>query len=262
MTEKECRICFESEEDSEFIHPCLCDGTSKWVHTDCLDKWRQINLNRPGNKKCMECQYKYRIIKTDEEETFIHYYIQNNFICYFLFVLLFSYPVSMLIWLFDEYNNYASLNMVTLYNDNFTKLLINKINEFPMNKGFYYQSLAITIYSNCFFGLFLILSLFKIHRKKLYFSMIWKKYIFGVLLINNMFYNFGIFIMMDLIDSYFIVNSALTAYNMFLTVYLIRSSNKKLLKMNTRYNTEEVLNFIRDNEMTSLNIVLDPIDRI
>ena len=33
MNSQECRICLEVEENmDELISPCLCDGTSKWVH--------------------------------------------------------------------------------------------------------------------------------------------------------------------------------------------------------------------------------------
>ena len=40
---KECRICFENYEtvDNELIYPCYCSGTSKYVHRECLEKWRE-----------------------------------------------------------------------------------------------------------------------------------------------------------------------------------------------------------------------------
>ena len=40
---KECRICFNNDKDDEYIAPCLCSGTSKYVHISCLEKWREIN---------------------------------------------------------------------------------------------------------------------------------------------------------------------------------------------------------------------------
>lgn len=27
-----CRFCFEEDDEKNFIQPCLCDGSSKWVH--------------------------------------------------------------------------------------------------------------------------------------------------------------------------------------------------------------------------------------
>jgi hypothetical protein len=61
--EKLCRICLESEIDDsdEFINPCLCSGTSKWVHTKCLDEWRATSLNPDAFTVCMTCNYTYKM---------------------------------------------------------------------------------------------------------------------------------------------------------------------------------------------------------
>ncbi|KAH9619505.1 hypothetical protein KSS87_015651 [Heliosperma pusillum] len=37
----QCRICLESE-GGEFIAPCKCKGSSKFVHRECLDHWRSV----------------------------------------------------------------------------------------------------------------------------------------------------------------------------------------------------------------------------
>ncbi|WZZ53948.1 hypothetical protein YC2023_054055 [Brassica napus] len=37
----QCRICLETD-GRDFIAPCKCKGTSKYVHRDCLDHWRAI----------------------------------------------------------------------------------------------------------------------------------------------------------------------------------------------------------------------------
>lgn len=42
--EPSCRYCLEST--GELIAPCKCDGSSKWVHSECLEEWRQTVLNR------------------------------------------------------------------------------------------------------------------------------------------------------------------------------------------------------------------------
>ena len=56
MIEKECRICFEKSYNNDlFINPCLCSGTSKWVHKECINTWRNMNKNKEPYKKCMEC---------------------------------------------------------------------------------------------------------------------------------------------------------------------------------------------------------------
>ncbi len=35
-----CRICLTDDEEENLIAPCYCKGTSRFVHRDCLDKWR------------------------------------------------------------------------------------------------------------------------------------------------------------------------------------------------------------------------------
>ena len=55
-----CRICFDEEEiDNEFISPCSCKGSSKYVHKSCLHEWRHTNRNSDAWRKCMECNTKY-----------------------------------------------------------------------------------------------------------------------------------------------------------------------------------------------------------
>jgi hypothetical protein len=39
----QCRICLETD-GRDFIAPCKCKGTSKYVHRDCLDHWRAIKV--------------------------------------------------------------------------------------------------------------------------------------------------------------------------------------------------------------------------
>ncbi|KAG8088811.1 hypothetical protein GUJ93_ZPchr0011g28597 [Zizania palustris] len=39
----QCRICLEAD-GRDFIAPCKCKGTSKYVHRDCLDHWRVVKL--------------------------------------------------------------------------------------------------------------------------------------------------------------------------------------------------------------------------
>ena len=44
MFKKECRICYDDEEEnaSQFISPCACDGSRKYVHRECIEQWREI----------------------------------------------------------------------------------------------------------------------------------------------------------------------------------------------------------------------------
>ncbi|XP_052487877.1 uncharacterized protein LOC105782931 isoform X2 [Gossypium raimondii] len=39
----QCRICLEID-GRDFIAPCKCKGTSKYVHRECLDHWRAVKM--------------------------------------------------------------------------------------------------------------------------------------------------------------------------------------------------------------------------
>lgn len=53
-----CRVCQEPEEASNFIQPCRCDGTIKYIHKECLQ-----GVMRSTNKlyRCEVCNSRYRI---------------------------------------------------------------------------------------------------------------------------------------------------------------------------------------------------------
>lgn len=46
MEETICRVCLSPEEPSNLVSPCSCKGTQKYVHRECLSKWRKRS---PGN---------------------------------------------------------------------------------------------------------------------------------------------------------------------------------------------------------------------
>lgn len=61
-----CRICLESDHPEDLIAPCLCKGSSKWVHRTCLDLWRTHEQDR-AFATCTECQFQYRYEKQPQE---------------------------------------------------------------------------------------------------------------------------------------------------------------------------------------------------
>ena len=73
MDGAECRICFESHSTREdpLISPCLCNGTSKWVHKSCIQHWRDVNRDTTAFFTCRECGYDYQIEKMFPDETYV-----------------------------------------------------------------------------------------------------------------------------------------------------------------------------------------------
>ena len=56
--EKECRVCFESEEsdENELIAPCNCNGYSRYIHRKCLERWRNTNITNDAFFKMSRMQ--------------------------------------------------------------------------------------------------------------------------------------------------------------------------------------------------------------
>ena len=55
----ECRICFEGRDAGVLFQPCLCDGSVKYIHVACLDRWRATNHGR-AKTHCPNCHFEYR----------------------------------------------------------------------------------------------------------------------------------------------------------------------------------------------------------
>jgi len=55
-------VTYESPEDGRLIRPCLCKGSQKYVHENCLTQWRLQNpLEKRNYWQCPTCNYKYRL---------------------------------------------------------------------------------------------------------------------------------------------------------------------------------------------------------
>jgi uncharacterized membrane protein YcjF (UPF0283 family) len=54
-----CRICLEEDHPEHLLAPCRCTGTSKWVHRNCLNKWRAESSR--SFYECTTCKMKYII---------------------------------------------------------------------------------------------------------------------------------------------------------------------------------------------------------
>ena len=53
-----CKICLD--EEGEMISPCICRGTQRWVHRECLEMWRcRHHPLSPQYRFCMDCRAPY-----------------------------------------------------------------------------------------------------------------------------------------------------------------------------------------------------------
>lgn len=60
-------MCFATDEDdrtAEWVRPCRCRGSTKWVHQACLQRW--VDEKQRGNSTarvaCPQCNAEYLIV--------------------------------------------------------------------------------------------------------------------------------------------------------------------------------------------------------
>ncbi|KAF9435607.1 hypothetical protein BGZ76_005894 [Entomortierella beljakovae] len=76
VDERQCRICLggADEEDTlgRLISPCLCKGSMKYVHVECLNAWRARSQKRESHYKCDTCKYSFSFRRTSFAKYLAH----------------------------------------------------------------------------------------------------------------------------------------------------------------------------------------------
>lgn len=57
--ERLCRICYGGPEAGRLVSPCLCSGSVRFVHLECLNSWRLASSNPQSFYQCDQCHYRY-----------------------------------------------------------------------------------------------------------------------------------------------------------------------------------------------------------
>lgn len=114
MSSPTCRFCFLGNEISTdpLISPCKCKGSMKYVHRDCIKKWRRMTTNPELVEKCQLClavfelpaHYKLESIP-DEDYTFRWFILSRMYIVYIAQFMLnysfFMFYVQLYIYLYN-----------------------------------------------------------------------------------------------------------------------------------------------------------------
>ncbi|AIN99392.1 hypothetical protein LPMP_270120 [Leishmania panamensis] len=58
-----CRICRSPEPREDLFAPCACNGSSKFVHHNCLERWREMTSNPQHRCVCAECKTPYTFVR-------------------------------------------------------------------------------------------------------------------------------------------------------------------------------------------------------
>ena len=244
---KECRICFESGTNDNFlITPCLCDGTSKYIHTKCLRRWRMENYLKKPYHRCMECNYQYNIVPKYKME--MGSFDEPSFCKYSSFIIIQLLSMNTLFTAL-QYTDFDTTFEITTYGINNTA--INKLKFILQNHtdySFLYNLTMSSHISNLCSTFFFTLWLFcKVHRMSLYIDEM-HQYIFCQFLIlfnpTVMFFiyamcgDFGIYIL-------FVFFNSLIRF--IFEPNFIKKHNYVINRMNIYHNEEKVINYKRYN---------------
>tara|TARA_B100001063_G_C16777830_1_gene567273 strand:- start:2917 stop:3816 length:900 start_codon:yes stop_codon:yes gene_type:complete len=161
----QCRICLEEEENIDLlIAPCRCSGTSKYVHIECLRRWRYQDINAPGFYRCMECNEEYIILDSDQRENTSIFYFFNHSKKVFYFQIMLSLPIYFFIYVIDVYlSNYK---LITLFPGWYDNSLLNIIKNQELYRDILYFNFSIFIQNYIFLLIYILRSLLFIKNKK------------------------------------------------------------------------------------------------
>nr|XP_006134611.2 E3 ubiquitin-protein ligase MARCH5-like [Pelodiscus sinensis] len=65
--QRHCWVCFATEREdqaAEWVCPCRCKGSTKWIHQACLQRWldEKQKGNSTGSVSCPQCGTEYHIV--------------------------------------------------------------------------------------------------------------------------------------------------------------------------------------------------------
>ena len=229
----ECRICFEDASLNQVIAPCLCDGTSRYVHPECLNRWR--NMNHRAFFHCMECNFTYKLVHDHPLEVFFFdrrllRYDGTRYICVLISILFSGFFLRVM----EKMFNYPSLWLLNLgyeYNYQYEELLEND----EIYSSCYFFSLNNFFISIVSYILFFIIINIKIQRAYLYWYsfkipflfrfIVSTHFLWGYWLIgSNSMYGFEYFILED---------SFLSLFNVLTFIAMLEEHNRIISFMNT-----------------------------
>ncbi|KAJ4831095.1 hypothetical protein Tsubulata_006093 [Turnera subulata] len=104
----QCRICLETD-GRDFIAPCKCKGTAKYVHRECLDQWRAVKEGF-AFAHCTTCKAPYHLrvhVAADRKWRTLkfRFFVTRDIAFIFMAVQLVIASLGYLVYLVDRYQN-------------------------------------------------------------------------------------------------------------------------------------------------------------
>ncbi|KAK9670479.1 hypothetical protein RND81_13G204500 [Saponaria officinalis] len=105
----QCRICLETD-GRDFIAPCKCKGTSKYVHRECLDHWRSVQEGFAFSH-CTTCKAPYYLrvnaVADRKWRTLkFRFFVTRDILFIFLAVQLVITLLAYLVYMIDGYQEF------------------------------------------------------------------------------------------------------------------------------------------------------------
>lgn len=139
-----CKICFLYENPVnnliDLISPCGCNGSLKFVHSECLKMWRS-SQKYANMKKCIQCGCNYKI--KDEDAP--------NRLIIFMFTI-FSVGITYYLTVFFVHNIFFPLFCYLIFDE-------------PIDR-----SIAILNLNKCYMGIFVYILIYKTIKYTHFFS--------------------------------------------------------------------------------------------
>ena len=236
----ECRICFEDASLNELISPCLCDGTSRYVHILCLDQWRQT-----GGRafiQCSECNFKYKLTYQFPVEDYTFTEITRRDTGRYGFGLVLFLISGFFIRNVEKTYHYPSLTILNLglpFYNNAPDILDSD----EIYSGSYYFGLNNFLISCWVYTIFFIYSFFKVKRIGLYWYHFKFNFFFRFFLSLHFIWIYWFFghDSAPAFELYVTFESFLSLFNILFFFKVLEEHNKIILFLNTKKNKSIVL---------------------
>ncbi|MBB31988.1 MAG: hypothetical protein CME25_24180 [Gemmatimonadetes bacterium] len=242
---RECRICFEPETvDDKLIYPCLCNGTSKYIHELCLDKWRKMNYNKPAFFKCMECNYEYSIVFSKLREVFIISELRLNYISRLHNILALNLMIYLTSLFVRTIDRVAGLHIIYLIDKTPNPKFIEMLKGPSIHSTFFYYSyINFMIYFLLFISFAFNVTL-RVKNQIIYWKKMTGRYLLNIVLGLQFILIYYFYKMIDKTEGETFVNMelVLSSYNLWIHIYLLKVHNKAIMEINQE-NSGKILNY-------------------
>ena len=160
----ECRICFDSnhEERGNLISPCKCSGSQKYIHEECLQRWRDEEINQANRDSCEICRTNFHIVHDHCRETYIIQLYEGPWVIPILYYIISNGMFSICLYQYDRYSDFATVKLI-VQND-LNQTLISLIETDEMFRFIYYILFTSFILSNLYLLLFGLSSTCHVNR--------------------------------------------------------------------------------------------------